>query len=288
MGKESSIKSKGGGGTLFVCPTPIGNLEDITLRVLRILREVDIVAAEDTRVTGRLLARFEISKPLVSYREFGERRRIESLLADLASDRSVALVSDAGTPGLSDPGHKLIRAAIEAGFRVEVLPGPSALVTALVASGLPTDSFVYQGFLPRKAGERRKLLAELLGSGRTVVIYESPHRIMTLLKEVALIDEGRRVAVARELTKKFEELVRGTAAQVGRKLQGRARGEIVVVIDRGHAIREEFNSAEIRRLVEERMLTGVPKKDAIPQIARETGAPRRAVYDAAKEIKVTF
>ncbi|MCL5291737.1 MAG: 16S rRNA (cytidine(1402)-2'-O)-methyltransferase [Actinobacteria bacterium] len=279
------MRSRENAGRLYVCPTPIGNLEDITIRVLRMLREVDLVAAEDTRVTGKLLTHFDISKPLVSYREYGEERRIEGILSELASGRSIALVSDAGTPGLSDPGHKLIKAAIENGFEIEVLPGPSAVITALVASGLPTDSFVYQGFLPRKSGERRRLLTELLESGRTVVLYEAPHRILALLKELSDIGGERRVVVARELTKRFEEVIRGSAQEIIERLGERPRGEMVVVIDRGKPRRKEVTPDELATEVERFIRAGVSKKDAISRVSKNLNQPKRAVYEAAKGIK---
>ncbi|MHB0976112.1 MAG: 16S rRNA (cytidine(1402)-2'-O)-methyltransferase [Candidatus Aquicultorales bacterium] len=272
-------------GTLFICPTPIGNLEDITLRVLRVLREVDLVAAEDTRVTGKLLAHFDIAKPLVSYREFGEERRIEAILAELSSGKDVALVSDAGTPGLSDPGYKLIKAALNAGVRVEALPGPSAVITALVASGLPTDSFVYQGFLPRKAGERRALLGELSAMGRTVILYEAPHRIAKLLGELDEIDAERTVVVARELTKKFEELIRGTPREVLEALGERPRGEMVVVLERSLPKQVETSADELRDEVERLMREGTPKKEAIGLVAESAKVRKKSVYEAAKELR---
>lgn len=273
-------------GTLYVCPTPIGNLEDITLRVLRVLKEVDLVAAEDTRHSGLLLAHFGISKPFLGYREHDEKRRVESILSKLESGLSVALVSDAGTPGLSDPGHKLIRAAIQKGFRVEVLPGPSAAVTALVASGLPTDSFVYQGFLPKKAGERRKLVEELLGSGRTVVIYESPKRTAALLRDIAEVDSERFVAIARELTKKFEEVLRGSAKELLERLSEESvRGEIVVVVDKGEERKKILTAEELAVEVQRLMSSGNSKKSAIEEVTRKTGVAKREVFEAVKHVR---
>lgn len=275
---------KGKSGILYVCPTPIGNLEDITLRVLRVLKEADLIAAEDTRVTGKLLTRYGISKPVVSYREYVEDRRIEKILSHLKEGKSVALVSDAGTPGLSDPGYKLIREAIERGYRLEVLPGPAAAITALVASGLPTDSFLFEGFLPRKAEERRRLLKELLQSGRTVVVYEAPHRILKLLKELSEVAPQRRVAVARGLTKKFEEVVRGTAAEVAKLLGERPRGEMVVVIDKGVPPERRLSPDELKSEVERLIALGVSRRDAVAEAARRVGLPRRKVYEAIKAV----
>lgn len=218
-------------GTLYVCPTPIGNLRDITLRVLDTLREVDLIVAEDTRHTRKLLAHYEISRPVESYHGHNERAKAVKLVDRLRGGAGVALVSDAGMPGISDPGHRLIVACLEAGLPVEVLPGPSAIVTALVASGLPTDCFVFLGFAPRKSGARERLLEELSRSGETAVFYESPHRIQAFMEALASVMPERPVALARELTKKFEEVRRGSAAELAagvRRLP--PKGEIVVVV----------------------------------------------------------
>src|ERR1041385_7773857 len=187
-------------GTLYLVATPIGNLEDITLRALRVLRECDIVAAEDTRRTGQLLRHFEISKPLLSYFQFNEARRSEEILERLGRGEKVALVTDAGSPGISDPGERVVRAAIAAGLRVESVPGPSALVAALTASGLPTDEFHFVGFLPHKSGQRRRALESLRGVGGTLVFYESPYRVEKFLGELQEIFPERQVVLARELT----------------------------------------------------------------------------------------
>src|SRR5438445_7972755 len=184
-------------GTLYLVATPIGNLEDITLRALRTLKECDVIAAEDTRHTGQLLRHFEISKPLISYFKFNESRRSEEILERLRRGEKVALVTDAGTPGISDPGQRVVKAAIAAGFRVEAVPGPSALVAALTASGLPTEEFHFIGFLPHKSGQRRKKLQELRGVAGTLVIYESPYRIQKLLAELGEIFPDRQVVLAR-------------------------------------------------------------------------------------------
>src|SRR5277367_3739801 len=197
-------------GTLYLVATPIGNLEDITLRALRVLRECDVVAAEDTRHSGRLLQHFGISKPMLSYFQFNEARRSAEILARLQRGEKVALVTDAGSPGISDPGARVVAAALGAGLRVESVPGPCALVAALTASGLPTDEFHFIGFLPHKSGQRRRQLEALKSVPGTLVFYESPHRIERLLEELADMYPTRRTVLARELTKKFEE-VRGGA-----------------------------------------------------------------------------
>src|SRR5512137_653453 len=193
-------------GTLYLVATPIGNLEDMTLRALR---ECDIGAAEDTRRTGLLLKHFGISKPLLSYFQFNEARRSEQILERLKRGEKVALVTDAGSPGISDPGERVVRAAIEAGLRVEPVPGPSALIAALTASGLPTEEFHFIGFLPHKSGQRRKQLEALTLFNGTLVLYESPYRVEKLLGELAEVFPDRPVVLARELTKKFEEYLRG-------------------------------------------------------------------------------
>ena len=218
--------------TLYLVATPIGNLEDITLRAVRTLRECDLVAAEDTRHTGQLLKHLGISKPLLSYFQFNEARRSEEILDRLRRGEKVALVSDAGTPGISDPGERVVKAALAAGFRVESVPGPCALVAALTASGLSTNEFHFIGFLPHKPGQRRKALERLQQVPGTAVIYESPYRISKLLGELQEIFPGRQVVLARELTKKFEEFLRGRPAELLEVLQKRSiKGEFVVLIE---------------------------------------------------------
>src|SRR2546425_733389 len=201
-------------GTLYLVATPIGNLEDITLRALRTLKECDLVAAEDTRRTGQLLKHFGIFKPLLSYFQFNEAKRSEEIIARLGRGEKVALVTDAGSPGISDPGERVVKAALASGFRVESVPGACALVAALTASGLPTDEFHFIGFLPHKSGQRRQQLAGLKAVGGTLVLYESPYRLEKLLGELGDLFPARPVVLARELTKKFEEFLRGTPAQL--------------------------------------------------------------------------
>ena len=217
--------------TLYLVATPIGNLEDITLRALRVLRECDVVAAEDTRHSGRLLKHFGISKPLLSYFQFNEARRSEEIIGRLRSGEKVALVTDAGSPGISDPGERVVKAAIAAGFRVESVPGPSALVAALTASGLPTDEFHFIGFLPYKSGQRRNKLESLKSFDGTLVLYESPYRIEKLLVELSEVFPDRQVVLARELTKKFEEFLRGKPAELLAIAKKRSlKGEFVVMM----------------------------------------------------------
>jgi 16S rRNA (cytidine1402-2'-O)-methyltransferase len=218
-------------GTLYLVATPIGNLEDITLRALRTLKECDVVAAEDTRRTGQLLHHFGLRKPLLSYFQFNEARRSEEILERLRRGETVALVTDAGSPGISDPGERVVQAARAQGLRVESVPGPCALVAALTASGLPVDEFHFVGFLPHKSGQRRQRLESLRAVNGTLILYESPFRILKLLEELAEILPVRSVVLARELTKKFEEWRRGTARELREQLEGRAiKGEFVVLI----------------------------------------------------------
>lgn len=234
-------------GTLYLVATPIGNLEDITLRALRVLRQADLVAAEDTRHTGMLLKHYGVQKPLLSYFKFNEARRSEELLERLAKGQTIALVTDAGSPGISDPGMRVVRAAIAAGFRVEPVPGPCALVAGLTASGLPTDEFHFVGFLPVKSGARHRELARLLQLPGTLVLYESPHRIDRLLANLAELAPDRIVVLARELTKRFEEFLRGTAKELhARFCEARWRGEFVVMIapsDFGDSTRNTQNNS---------------------------------------------
>ncbi|MDB6016793.1 MAG: Ribosomal small subunit methyltransferase [Pedosphaera sp.] len=218
-------------GTLYLVATPIGNLEDMTLRGVRTLRECDVVAAEDTRRSGQLLKHFGIARPMISYFQFNEARRSEEILERLKRGEKVALVTDAGTPGISDPGERVVRAARAAGLRVESVPGACALVAALTASGLPTEEFHFIGFLPHKSGQRRRQLEGLKGVGGTLVLYESPYRIVKLLGELVEVFPERRVVLARELTKKFEEYLSGRAGElleVAKKRQ--LKGEFVVLV----------------------------------------------------------
>ncbi|MDB6025080.1 MAG: Ribosomal small subunit methyltransferase [Verrucomicrobiales bacterium] len=215
--------------TLYLVATPIGNLEDITLRALRVLKECDVVAAEDTRRSGQLLKHFGISKPLLSYFQFNEAKRSEEIIARLQRGEKVALVTDAGTPGISDPGERVVKAAVAAGFRVESIPGACALITALTASGLPTGEFHFIGFLPHKSGQRRKKLESLKSFSGTLVLYESPYRVEKLLGELNEVFPERMVVLARELTKKFEQFVRGKPAELLAMVK-KLKGEFVVLI----------------------------------------------------------
>ena len=219
------------GGRLILVPTPIGNLEDITLRALRVLREADRIAAEDTRRTGRLLAHYEIKKPMMSFHEHNEARQSAHLVELMEAGETVALVSDAGTPGISDPGFRAVRAAREAGLPVEVLPGATALVPALVVSGLASDRFIFEGFMPRKSGARRRLFESLTDEKRSVIFYESPYRAAKSMAELAGVHPLRPVALIREISKLHEEVLRGSAAELAERLAAKPpKGELVLII----------------------------------------------------------
>lgn len=273
-------------GELLVCATPIGNLGDVTGRVLDALRDADVVLAEDTRVTVRLFARFGITTPLERYDEHTARVRTPELVGRMARGARVALVSDAGTPGISDPGVTLVSACIDADVPVTVLPGPSAITTALVASGLPTHAFYFGGFLPRKAGERSRFFATVAALDATLVFYESPRRVASALAVIAEAFPLRRCAVARELTKMHEEVVRGTTGEVARDFAARetVKGEIVVLVGPPTAeegVVPEPDDAVLAGMVAERMGEGMSRRDAVKRVAEATGVARNRVYDAA-------
>lgn len=218
-------------GTLFIVATPIGNLEDITFRAVRILSQVDLIAAEDTRQTKILTNRYQIKTPLTSYHKFNIKSKTSYLISLLKEGKSIGLVSDSGMPGICDPGYELIKAAIDQEIKVEPIPGPSAAITALAISGLPTDSFTFEGFLPKKPGKKAKKLKELKNEKRTIIIYESPYRLVKTLEEIKEILGDRQIAVGRELTKKFEEISRGKVSQVlVRFREKNPKGEMIIVI----------------------------------------------------------
>ena len=268
-------------GTLYVVGTPIGNLEDISLRALRILRQVDLIAAEDTRTTRKLLARYGIETPLTSYYEHNKLTKLDYLLKTLR-EKDVALVSEAGMPGLSDPGYELIRAAIERGIPVVPVPGPSALVTALVVSGLPTDSFVYLGFLPRRREERRRLLESVARERRTLVAFEAPHRLLATLADLKEVLGDRRIAIARELTKVHEEVWRGTTGEaLARFEEAPPRGEFTLVIEGAKEAR--WDEERVRQALRRMLREGVGTREAVKTVAELAGWPKREVYELALE-----
>ncbi|HXE14466.1 MAG TPA: 16S rRNA (cytidine(1402)-2'-O)-methyltransferase [Bryobacteraceae bacterium] len=263
---------------LFLVATPIGNLEDITLRALRVLREeVIAIACEDTRQTQKLLVRFEIQKPLISYHEHNEKTRAPELIERLKAGESIALVSDAGTPLLSDPGHRLVTAAIENGIRVVPIPGVSAALAALTASGLPATDFRFCGFLPHKAGARRRLLEALKRETATLIFYESPHRILEALEDIDATLGNAPVVLARELTKVHEEFLRGNAAEILAELRSRpsVKGEMTLIIAPSQAAAATGDPvAEVARLE----AAGMNRMEAIKTVAREFGLGKRDLY----------
>ncbi|MCU1373824.1 MAG: hypothetical protein JWO68_1110 [Actinomycetia bacterium] len=269
--------------TLVLVGTPIGNLEDLPPRAVRTLAEADVVLCEDTRRTGRLLQAAGVhAKKLVAVHDHNEAGQIGMVLDRLGKGELVAVVSDAGMPGISDPGERLVRAAADAGFEIQVVPGPSAAVTGLVASGLPAGRFVFEGFLPRSGSGRTERLAALAGERRTIVLYEAPHRIVRMLAELAAALGGdRRVALARELTKLHEETWRGTLAEaMARAEEVEPRGEYVVVVD-GADAPPEADDAELAAAVARRVAGGTSTRDAVAEVADVYGVPKRRVYELA-------
>jgi len=260
---------------LAVCATPIGNLADVTLRVLDELRAADVVLAEDTRHTRGLLERHDIRATLLSYHEHNEAARVAELLPRLAAGERIALVSDAGMPVISDPGARLVRAALDAGEVVTVLPGPSAVETALVASGLAGGRYAFLGFLPRKASELQAVWRETTAWGMPIVAFESPHRVSATLRSLAAFDAEREVAVCRELTKRFEEVARGTAAELAERLVEPPKGEVTLVVAAGKAT---FDPEPARRAVADLVAAGTPRRVAADVVARLTDMSRNDLY----------
>ncbi|MFC1861891.1 16S rRNA (cytidine(1402)-2'-O)-methyltransferase [Chloroflexota bacterium] len=264
--------------TLYVVATPIGNLEDISLRALRTLREVRLIAAEDTRKTKRLLVTYDIKTPLTSYYEHNKLTKLDYILNCL-EEKDVALVSEAGTPGMSDPGYELIVAASQRGIPVVPIPGPSVVVTALTISGLATDRFTYLGFLPRRSGGRRRLLETVVNECGTIVILESPHRLLAALNDMLAILGDRRIAVGRELTKVYEEVFRGRISQAIEHF-AEPRGEFTLVIEGKREKGKALLTEDIERQLRQMRLSGVTAKEAIARVARETDLSKKELYRA--------
>ena len=278
-----------GAGTLYLCATPIGNLDDLSFRAVAILKTVSLIAAEDTRHTRKLTSRFDIHCPLTSYHEHNKVRKGPELLAKLQAGQDVALVSDAGMPGISDPGEDLVRLAVQAGITVTPIPGPCAAVTALTASGLPTGSFVFAGFLPKQASARRDRLLVLRGYPETLIFYESPHQLLRTLEELQTILGDRQAVIGRELTKLHEEFRRDRLAERAAGFRQQApRGEFVVMVagrDETMAMPEpaakQISDEGIRQEIARRIAAGANKKDAIRMTASQWGLSRRRVYQLA-------
>lgn len=269
-------------GTLFLVATPIGNLEDISPRALRVLREADLIACEDTRHTSKLLTRYRIDTPRKSYHEYNEEKRTREWMQKLKEGMNIALVSDSGTPLLSDPGYEIVSACRREGVRVVPVPGPNAAVSALVGSGLPTDSFFFNGFLPPRSSARRRRLEELSSIQATLVFYEAPHRLLRTLSDMITVMGPRRASVARELTKMHEEFLHGTLPELLRQIESREkiRGECVIVVERPVRGTDEVSYPDSLRehLRMEMEGTGLSRNEALKTIARKRGIPRRQAY----------
>ncbi|WP_163582988.1 16S rRNA (cytidine(1402)-2'-O)-methyltransferase [Gracilibacillus saliphilus] len=271
-------------GTLYVVPTPIGNLEDITIRALRILEEADAVLAEDTRNTGKLLHHFELKQKMISYHEHNKMARQDQILEMLSNGENLALVSDAGMPGISDPGFEVVQAAIQADLPVVVLPGANAALSALVGSGLPTDHFYFYGFLPRKKKDRDQALQLLQSMDTTFILYESPHRIKETIKLLSESLGDRQVAIARELTKRYEEYIRGRLPEIEEWIADNSiKGECCIVVEgtKDNSQSKWWTDLTVKEHVEKEMeLEGYSSKEAIKAVAKERNIPKREVYNA--------
>jgi 16S rRNA (cytidine1402-2'-O)-methyltransferase len=275
-------------GTLYVVATPLGNLEDITLRALRVLKEVDLIAAEDTRHSRKLLAHYGISTPLTSYYDQIERQKAPQLIEELKKNKSIALISDAGTPCIADPGFRLVRAALDAGIDVEVVPGPSAVAAALSISGLPTDRFAFEGFIPPRASARRNFLKGLAAEERTLVLYEAARRLVEALQDLLDVMGDRRVVIARELTKMFEEVQRGPVSEligVLRQRPGGVQGEVTLLVGGAEGSAVTLSPAELDELIKEMRGQGVGLKEIARQLADAHRLSRRDVYQRALDLE---
>jgi len=264
-------------GTLYIVPTPIGHLDDLTLRALKVLRDVQLIAAEDTRRAAILLSHFDLHTPVTSYFEHNKLSKLDRILGALETG-DVALISDAGTPGLSDPGYELIRAAIDRGYPIVPLPGPTAAITALVASGLPTDAFTFIGFLPRKTGERQRAIEAIKDEQRTLIFYEAPHRLIDTLTDLRTICGDRSICVARELTKIHEELWRGSISAALDHFSGEVLGEIVLVVA-GAPELERWPEERVRVALQAELERGASANAAAKAVAAQAGWTKREAYE---------
>ncbi|AFZ25981.1 putative S-adenosylmethionine-dependent methyltransferase, YraL family [Cylindrospermum stagnale PCC 7417] len=273
-------------GTLYVVGTPIGNLEDMTFRAVRILQTVDLIAAEDTRHTGKLLQHFQVKTPQMSYHEHNRHSRVPELIELLVDNKAIALVSDAGMPGISDPGYELVIACIEAGIRVVPIPGASAAITALSASGLPTDRFSFEGFLPAKGQQRREHLESLQAESRTLIFYESPHRLRETLQDLGEVwGSDRQIVLARELTKLYEEFWRGTIAEaIALYSQREPQGEYTLLVAGNPPSQLQLTEAQLKAELQQIMKQGISRSQASRQLAKSTSISRRHLYQLALSI----
>jgi 16S rRNA (cytidine1402-2'-O)-methyltransferase len=273
-------------GVLYIVATPIGNLEDITLRALRILKEVDVIAAEDTRHTQKLLSKYDIHTPLTSYHDHNKEEKAPVLVSRLLDGKSVALVSDAGTPGISDPGYFLINLCIAQAVPIVPLPGATAAIAALSVSGLPTDRFVFEGFLPSKHTARVKRLEELVNEERTLIFYEAPHRIMQTLDDLRTVLGERKAVLTRELTKVHEQVIRGTLSEVKKQLEaGSMKGEFTIIVEATSSGADRMNISPEEYLKNLILHRGLPKKEAIAVAAHDLGVPKKEIYKIGLTIK---
>lgn len=278
-------------GILYIVPTPIGNLKDITLRALEVLNDVDLIAAEDTRQTLKLLNHFEIKKTLISYHKYNEKNKSEDIINLINEGKKIALVSDAGMPGISDPGSVIVKCCIEQGVKFEVLPGATAFTTALVYSGLDTTKFLFRGFLPRENKERKPIIQDIINCQETIILYEAPHRLLDTLSFLLSNLGDRKISVCRELTKLYEEIYRGSISESVNYFQvNKPRGEFVLVIEgkRIEDIEEEKKSIWIDLSIEEHILSyinnGISKKEAIKMVAKDRNLPKNEIYKFSTDL----
>ena len=271
---------------LYIISTPIGNLEDITLRALNILREVDVVACEDTRTTKKLLAHYQIQKPLVSYHEHNEEVKSKELVSELLQGKSIALVSDAGTPGVSDPGYRIVKLASEKGIEVVPIPGASAAIAALSVSGLPTSSFIFYGFPPRQKKRLHEYLTKIKDSQETLIFYESPNRIMKTLEAIIDVFGDRKASLSREITKMYEETIRGTLSEVKEALQTKEtiKGEFTLIVEGASESIAEFDLETVDKLLKQMKKDGLTLKDAVSQVTEDSGISKSKIYKKALQI----
>ena len=285
---NSALESELDASTLYLVGTPIGNLEDITFRALRILKSADVIAAEDTRHTGKLLQHFQIKTPQISYHDHNTQQRIPQLLRRLEKGEAIALVSDAGMPGISDPGYELVCACVESGFNVVPVPGPSAVVAAIAAAGLPSDRFVFEGFLPVKGRSRKERISALATEPRTVVLYESPHRILKTLNDLQnALSAERQITLARELTKRYEEFWRGTIGEaIAHYQQTAPKGEFTIAIAPCSPEKTTLSEAEIITQLTDLLAQGKSRTEASRQLAQQTTLSKRDIYQRSLNIDI--